>query len=74
MSGIATTVALHAELARVPVVSTHRCPSWPDPRIKSEAMLVRPSTTCFVRTKDVDGRDKRGHDAGSASNSPGTVH
>jgi hypothetical protein len=29
--------------------------SWPD--------LFRPSTTCVWGKKDVDGRDKRGHDA-----------
>jgi hypothetical protein len=52
---------------RASVMSNHSRESWPG--------LSRPSTSCSLnaRKKDVDARDKRGHDGGKVFGRIGTL-
>jgi DNA-binding transcriptional LysR family regulator len=53
----ATILSVCSTLEHIPLILNHLPESWPG--------LSRPSTSCLLkrRNKDVDARDKRGHDA-----------
>jgi len=56
-------------LERIPVTLNHFPESWPGSspsKTGVNALMSRPSTPCSLKlsTKDLDARDKRGHDGG----------